>query len=384
MKKGSGSLALLKLPSNTILSLDGSATQTLRKEEELIVITGMPLGFHLLSVRAGGGGANGRGNGGGDTMNINMSMQIGLLILYPKNENDHNRDAILLAASESDSDAEMSMSMSTSSNNFIARQYDPQTEEISSCPLDNVTRKNLYNAIQMQTMKQKLPDPRMTLIPYDIFTKMSSGDCDQDKKMDSTQRTTTWGEHLTNFISKQVLIRHNLTGHGDKIVPGSMDMDMDLEIDNTKSKSKSKVEVMNDDVIEQIQDGVSMKYRPIPCFDLSQGRRGEMGEKKSGDGAQMISRSMKIRPQSHNGTRKYLASLTPPERTALFTMQHGHGNGGCNSSSIEGNSSSSGDYVFQCILRDYYNGRWEMLLGELQLSFVVFVCCSCLCSLEHW
>ena len=384
MKKGSGSLALLKLPSNTILSLDGSATQTLRKEEELIVITGMPLGFHLLSVRAGGGGANGRGNGGGDTMNINMSMQIGLLILYPKNENDHNRDAILLAASESDSDAEMSMSMSTSSNNFIARQYDPQTEEISSCPLDNVTRKNLYNAIQMQTMKQKLPDPRMTLIPYDIFTKMSSGDCDQDKKMDSTQRTTTWGEHLTNFISKQVLIRHNLTGHGDKIVPGSMDMDMDLEIDNTKSKSKSKVEVMNDDVIEKIQDGVSMKYRPIPCFDLSQGRRGEMGEKKSGDGAQMISRSMKIRPQSHNGTRKYLASLTPPERTALFTMQHGHGNGGCNSSSIEGNSSSSGDYVFQCILRDYYNGRWEMLLGELQLSFVVFVCCSCLCSLEHW
>ena len=377
-------MALLKLPSNTILSLDGSATQTLRKEEELIVITGMPLGFHLLSVRAGGGGANGRGNGGGDTMNINMSMQIGLLILYPKNENDHNRDAILLAASESDSDAEMSMSMSTSSNNFIARQYDPQTEEISSCPLDNVTRKNLYNAIQMQTMKQKLPDPRMTLIPYDIFTKMSSGDCDQDKKMDSTQRTTTWGEHLTNFISKQVLIRHNLTGHGDKIVPGSMDMDMDLEIDNTESKSKSKVEVMNEDVIEQIQDGVSMKYRPIPCFDLSQGRRGEMGEKKSGDGAQMISRSMKIRPQSHNGTRKYLASLTPPERTALFTMQHGHGNGGCNSSSIEGNSSSSGDYVFQCILRDYYNGRWEMLLGELQLSFVVFVCCSCLCSLEHW
>ena len=375
MKKGSGSLALLKLPSNTILSLDGSATQTLRKEEELIVITGMPLGFHLLSVRAGGGGAN----GGGDTMNINMSMQIGLLILYPKHENDHNRDAILLADSESD--AEMSMSMS--SNNFIARQYDPQTEEMSSCPLDNVTRKNLYNAIQKQTtMKQKLPDPRMTLIPYDIFTKMSSGDCDQDKKMDSKQRTTTWGEHLTNFISKQVLIRHNLTGHGDKIVPGSMDMDTDLEIDNTKSKSK--VEVMNDDVIEQIQDGVSMKYRPIPCFDLSQGRRGEMGEKKSGEEVQMKSRSMKIRPQSHNGTRKYLASLTPPERTALFTMQHGHGYGGCNSSSIERNSSSSGDHVFQCILRDYYNGRWEMLLGELQLSFVVFVCCSCLCSLEHW
>ena len=378
MKKGSGSLALLKLPSNTILSLDGSATQTLRKEEELIVITDMPLGFHLLSVRAGGGGAN----GGGDTMNINMSMQIGLLILYPKNENDHNRDAILLADSESDSDAEMTMSMS--SNNFIARQYDPQTEEMSSCPLDNVTRKNLYNAIQMQTMKQKLPDPRMTLIPYDIFTKMSSGDCDQDKKMDSKQRTTTWGEHLTNFISKQVLIRHNLTGHGDKIVPGSMDMDTDLEIDNTKSNSKSKVEVMNDDVIEQIQDGVSMKYRPIPCFDLSQERRGEMGEKKSGEEVQMKSRSMKIRPQSHNGTRKYLASLTPPERTALFTMQHGHGHGGCNSSSIEGNSSSSGDYVFQCILRDYYNGRWETLLGELQLSFVVFVCCSCLCSLEHW
>ena len=377
MKKGSGSLALLKLPSNTILSLDGSATQTLRKEEELIVITDMPLGFHLLSVRAGGGGAN----GGGDTMNINMSMQIGLLILYPKHENDHNRDAILLADSESD--AEMSMSMS--SNNFIARQYDPQTEEMSSCPLDNVTRKNLYNAIQKQTtMKQKLPDPRMTLIPYDIFTKMSSGDCDQDKKMDSKQRTTTWGEHLTNFISKQVLVRHNLTGHGDKIVPGSMDMDTDLEIDNTKSNSKSKVEVMNDDVIEQIQDGVSMKYRPIPCFDLSQERRGEMGEKKSGEEVQMKSRSMKIRPQSHNGTRKYLASLTPPERTALFTMQHGHGYGGCNSSSIERNSSSSGDHVFQCILRDYYNGRWEMLLGELQLSFVVFVCCSCLCSLEHW
>ncbi len=35
-------------------------------------------------------------------------------------------------------------------------------------------------------------------------------------------------------------------------------------------------------------------------------------------------------------------------------------------------------------LKDAYDNRWNVLLGEWELSFVMFISCACLASLEHW
>jgi hypothetical protein len=336
--KESRSLALMKLPPKTVLSLDGSGTQTLRKEEELIVVTELPLGFHLLSVRAGSASTE-------SIMATNMSMSIGLLILFTEDE-----------------DAEMTNTASVShenatnayERNFIARQYDQQTEEISSTPLDDLTCKNLYNAIEQQ---QRNEQPRqIQLVPYKQFTSHTSksGQGEDLNMAALNENRNVWNHGLTNFISQQVLERHNLTGRGDKIIPGSMDMNDEDEQD---------IKIKDDD--NQIQDGVSMNYMPIPCFDTCTSAHTNQG---GGIGP------VKVRPQSHRGTRRYLASLSPSKRTAIFTRQY--------QGTDEGRS--LGDYLFQCIQNEYYHGEWEELVGEIQLSFVVFVCCSCLASLEHW
>jgi len=309
----SGSLALLKLPSNTTLSLDGSATKTLRKDEDLLVVVYIPLGFHLLSVRAGCSSSE----------ESNMSMSIGLLILFRADE-DEEINAI-----------------NSREKLFVARQYDQQTEELSSASLDDVTSKNLFSSIEKQ--KRNDQSRQIQLLPYDQFTSNvnEDGNVGGINKLGLIETNFVWKCHLTNLISQRVLERHNLTGRGDKIIPGSMNTSNEDEKDLYMKESE-----------DHFQDGVSLKYDPIPCFESSEG----------------------VRPQSHKGTRRFLASLPPSEKTAVFTRQY---------DGVE-TGRGLGDYLFQKILMDYYGGKWEDLIGEMQLSFVVFVCCSCLASLEHW
>lgn len=317
--EGSVSLALLNLPPNTVLSLDGCGTQTLRKEEELVVITDLPPGFRLLSIRAGA--VNKESHVG-----TNMSMSIGLTMLLPREEN--------VDVTSSPSDAYK--------KNLIVRKYDNQTEEIASNPPDDITCKNLYEAIQQQ--RQNEQTNQIQLIPYQTFTRNLN--VDLNTAAVNVEESNNWNSVLTNFISQKVLKNHNLSGRGDKIIPGSMDL---------TDEEESKIKIKYDD--KQNEDGIYMKYKPIPCFDTAQDQdRG------------------KVKPQNHKGTKKYIASLPPPARTAIFTRQYGDVYDG----------KSLGDFIFQSLLDNYYEGQWEVLVGEIQLSFVVFVCCSCLASLEHW
>ena len=145
-----------------------------------------------------------------------------------------------------------------------------------------------------------------------------------------------WSKFLTHFISKDVLSMHGLTGRGDKIVPGTFSH----EDDNLDPKVKDEMKE---------EDGHSLKYPPIPHVDPKQSHR----------------------VNAHSGTKRFLSTLSPSERTQIFLA-------------INNCDLDEKDVLFEKVLSTYYSGNSKILLGQLQLSFIVFLCCSCLSSLEHW
>jgi len=129
----------------------------------------------------------------------------------------------------------------------------------------------------------------------------------------------------TSFISGRLLNKRGLS-HGDKIVPGCYEDDMD-----TSSASKA-------------EDGKPLVYPHIPVLD----------------------HTSKLKRTSHMGTKLYLAQLSPADRTALFLSDHPAGR------------------AFSDVLTRYYDNSWEELLGDIQLSYTMFLHVQCLSSLEHW
>lgn len=96
-------------------------------------------------------------------------------------------------------------------------------------------------------------------------------------------------------------------------------------------------------------DGITPAYPPVPCIDpdsSSPGRPAKRGV--------------------HAGTRRYLSSLSPSERTAAFL------------------DSTPGSKVLRDVLKREYGGLWGDVLGDVQLSFVLFLHLGCLASFEHW
>lgn len=204
---------------------------------------------------------------------------------------------------------------------FLVRTFDPVTEELSSKhDMDEITIANLKTAIQNQN--EHIDSSK--LIHYQSIITQG--------------RESVWKQHLTNFIDQSVLRNYRLTGNGDKIIPGAYSSDNhDIDITlNSHSKNSSSPESI---------DGITLIYDPIPCIDA------------------------KCRFHAHNGTKRYLANLSPSQRTELLTLDDPKVQGGI---------------VFERILQEYYHNRYEELLGSMQLSFICFLCCSCLSSLEHW
>lgn len=203
---------------------------------------------------------------------------------------------------------------------FLVRTFDPVTEELSSKhDMDEITIANLKTAIQHQN--EQIDTTK--LIHYQSITQ---------------GRESIWKQHLTNFIDQSVLRNHRLTGNGDKIIPGaysSDNHDIDFALNSHLKNSSSSESI----------DGITLIYDPIPCIDA------------------------KCRFQAHNGTKQYLAILSPSQRTELLILSDPKVQGGI---------------VFERILQEYYHNRYEELLGSMQLSFICFLCCSCLSSLEHW
>lgn len=280
------SLALIHLPIHTQLSLDGCSSQTLKAAEDLLVIRNIPHGFHLLTCKA----ASVKKEGG-----MAMNSPIGLLMYFTE-------------------------------NTIIAREFDSFIEELKSDSIDEISLQNLQTAIQSTNAantknidsRSNMVDARK-LIHYRNFVST----------LENHNVSLIWREYLTNYITKDVLQRHELTGGGDKVVPGMYHDDQD-----TKGK--------------QQEDGRMMHYIPIPCMEVEQ--------------------LMNFHSVRHKGTRRFLSTLSPTERTNYFMP-----------SDVD-----PAHRAFQHVLQHEYRNQWQIFLGEFQMSFCIFVCCSCLSSLEFW
>ena len=294
-----GTIALLNLPACSVISLNASASQTLKNEENLLVINNIypSSGVHLLVVR-------GNSKMGSSNDNGSESLSIGVLILFPRKEINDDW--------------------------FIARKFDARTEEISSHLLDDISYENLRKSVANRD-QSNINSTR--IIPYYRFHDRSNSEHIRN-------RHSIWENYLTNFISIEILSKHGLTGKGDKIIPGAFTED-DEYMDSNCKKNTS---ITN-------EDGHSLIYPPIP----------HIGENQS--------RSI----NSHPGTRRFLARLSPSERTALFLK---------NDEDLR--SQKWDELIFEKVLSRYYGGNWKVMLGQFQLSFIVFLCCSCLSSLEYW
>eukprot|EP00934_Nitzschia_sp_Nitz4_P004292 Nitzschia sp. Nitz4//scaffold388_size11999//10383//11945//NITZ4_009006-RA/size11999-augustus-gene-0.2-mRNA-1//-1//CDS//3329549986//4282//frame0 len=171
-----------------------------------------------------------------------------------------DQDAFHLVSIRAQPQAHLSVGfLVTSSSQSLFRQYDPQTEEMSSQPLDDLSQQNLMQQIQSNQMAPS------RLLPYHAIVP-------------STQ-AKQWSSQ-THWIQKSgILTMRNLV-HGDKIVPGSLE----------ESQSSSAIAPPSS------VDGKSVPYPPIPVVDVS------------------VSRFSK----RHLGTKQYLSSLAPSKRTKLF------------------------------------------------------------------
>ena len=69
---------------------------------------------------------------------------------------------------------------------------------------------------------------------------------------------------------------------------------------------------------------------------------------------------------SHDGTKKFLAHLNGKQRTAIFMNPY------------------PADIALQMVLRDIYCNSWSQLIGDIQLSYNIFLQISCFNSLQHW
>ncbi len=206
------------------------------------------------------------------------------------------------------------------SGNHLVRRYDPRTEEVASEERWPVDEITKRNLVQ-QIQDGKLPVSRV--IPYDKIIGGGSSLSSQE----------VWREQ-TRYIRNNLLKDIRQLSSGDKIVPGCYDPE-----NETKHNGSSP------NTAEEHNDGKSLVYPPIPVVDPG----------------------LSLAKHKHHGTNRFLSTLTPQERTRIFL------------------SSSTEDFVWlDAVLKDYYQGSWEALLGDLQLSYVLFLYLGCYSSLEHW
>jgi A1 cistron-splicing factor AAR2 len=116
--------------------------------------------------------------------------------------------------------------------------------------------------------------------------------------------------------------------HGIKIVPGAY-----VDADGAAAAQQ-------DQLMEQANniDGYHLAYPPIPVLGVT--------------------------PLKHTGTKRFLLTLSPSERTGVLM-------GGPLA-------------ALHRIIAAYYDADWKQLLGDLQMAYVMFLHLQCLTSMEHW
>lgn len=220
---------------------------------------------------------------------------------------------LLIAKGQSNSTLTSAFALYQEQKSFV-RRYDPQTEEISSQPVDKLTVENLMSQIPTLSSSSRV-------LGYSQIVP--------------DQQAQQW-KIQTKYILPSSILRIRGIVSGEKIVPGSYE-------DGDDAKLPSATDQRAHD-----QDGKSICYPPIPVVDPT----------------------ASIWKTKHAGTKRYLHKISPTERTALFM------------SSDE--NAPIANRVFQDVLQKYYDGSWNAILGDLQLSYTFFLYVNCFSSLEHW
>lgn len=213
-------------------------------------------------------------------------------------------------------------------NSVVARRYEPVTEEVSSNPMDEVTINNLIEQVRSSQI-----EPHRMLSYSDIV---------------STQNEEFWYDS-TNYITESFLRNFRILQHGYKIVPGTYDSGDDKTdlMENHINIAKSSYVV----------DGIPIIYPPIPVFTK------DIHAKNFSSDINVLS------AYRHSGTRRFLQALSPTVRTSIcFTTN------GANSTNI----------ALDYLINTTYQQRWEYLLGDMQLSFVLFLHLHCYTSYTFW
>lgn len=225
----------------------------------------------------------------------------------------------------------MVMSNDTPNNEnwIVARKYDEGIEELS--PDELFPSKNLKEIISSGALSWN------HFCRYQDFVSMPSA-----VQQSNAEVADSW-VHLVSYITIPLLKRRGM-GHGEKIIPGAFtNDDQVLEIPDYKISKQLK------------KDGSLIAYPPIPCID---------GEASSN-----------IKKTSHIGTKNFLKTISPQDRTLLL---HYH------KSTTGLTFTSVGGALLENVLNSYYAGEWKDLVGDMQLSFILFLYLGCLASFEHW
>ena len=207
----------------------------------------------------------------------------------------------------------------------VARRYDPLTEEVSSNTVDEITISNL-----MEKVRNNQIDPQR-IVSY--------------RNIVSSTYEELWNDS-TRFITHDFLIKIRNLQHGNKLVPGSYEVDNGDDDDNENDVHQTITK--NSSV-----DGVSIHYPPIPVFAK----------------ANLSSDVKTVAAHRHLGTRRFLQTLGPALRTSFCFARNGI---------------NPANKALKHIIQTSYEARWEYLLGDVQLSFVLFLQLNCYMSYIYW
>lgn len=201
------------------------------------------------------------------------------------------------------------------------RRFDPLTEEVSF---------------------EHVEEDPSTL--DNLRSRIQLGQVDPQRILDyatviSESQRQTWRDQ-TSFISPQLLARRGLA-NGDKIVPGAYgeddpsDNDLQTKVNQTKEQ-------------QSIDDGKAISYPPVPVLPATP------------------SNKLGTHRVHHAGTKRFLARLDPSQRTKLMLDPH------------------PGAQALNAVLQECYDSSWRDLLGDIQLSWLLFQHLHCFASFEHW
>ena len=325
-----GIIALLDLPPGTSVTVDGS-THTIRRDDFVGISSFPRTGFHLVVVSSAAGGGDTSDARAASTTDVGSSTSTGNEGNIPKPSALHTAGFMLMR--NFDKKNEDGMNTTTEEDGWIiARRYDGQTEEMSCTPVDDVTTTNLLRAVKDGTIGPQ------RVVSYESFLMQQ-----QQHRQQQQHPIKNW-KNVSAYITPSLLERRHIVS-GEKIVPGSYENEEGRDGDSNDKRRQATPGNSN-------TDGTSICYPPIPCIEGS--------PSSSSTTPAHISRT------GHGGTKRYLSHLSPSDRTALFL------------------DAEPGSRVLEIVLKQYYDGRWEELVGDVQLSFLLFLHLGCLSSFEHW